>query len=51
MDSDLMHLLHCLALLDVASLEKDVKKYFEHGLAASTGKTYQAGMNKFVHFD
>ena len=31
-------------------MEKDVQRYFEHGLAASTRRTYQAGINKFVHF-
>ena len=36
--------------LDLADLEKDVQKYFEHGLAGTTRRTYQSGINKFVHF-
>ena len=36
--------------LDVSSLERDVQRYFEHGLAASTRRTYQAGINKFANF-
>ena len=31
-------------------MEKDVQRYFEQGLAASTRKTYQAGVNKFTAF-
>ena len=31
-------------------MEGDVQRYFEHGLAESTKKTYQAGINKFVNF-
>ena len=36
--------------LDITDLEKIVQRYFEHGLAASTRKTYKAGINKFNHF-
>ena len=36
--------------MDLSSLEKDVQWYFEHGLAAATRKTYQAGIKKFVQF-
>ena len=36
--------------LDLADLEKDVQKYVEHGLAGTTRRTYQSGINKFVHF-
>ena len=36
--------------LDLADLEKDVQKYFENGLAGTTRRTYQSGINKFVHF-
>ena len=36
--------------LDISRLERDVQKYFELGLAASTKKTYRAGINKFVQF-
>ena len=31
-------------------MEKDVQSYFEHGLAASTRRTYQAGINRFILF-
>ena len=31
-------------------MEKDVQRYFEQGLAASTRKTYQAGIKKFATF-
>ena len=34
--------------LDISSLEGDVQRYFENGLAPSTRRTYQAGINKFV---
>ena len=36
--------------LDISSLEGDVQRYFENGLAPSTRRTYQAGINKFVKF-
>ena len=36
--------------MDISSLEKDVQRYFEHGLAASTRRTYQAGINRFILF-
>ena len=36
--------------LDISSLEKDVQRYFEHGLSASTRRTYQAGINRFILF-
>ena len=32
------------------NLERDVQKYFEHGLAASTRSSYQAGVKKFIQF-
>lgn len=35
------------ARLDISSLERDVQRYFEHGLAASTKRTYQAGIINF----
>ena len=31
-------------------MEEDVQQYFERGLAPSTRKTYQGGINKFVKF-
>ena len=31
-------------------MEEDVQRYFEHGLAESTRRTYQAGIKKFVNF-
>ena len=31
-------------------MEEDVQRYFEHGLADSTKKTYQAGKKKFIQF-
>ena len=31
-------------------MEEDVQRYFERGLAPSTRKTYQGGINKFVKF-
>ena len=36
--------------MDITSLETSVQTYFEHGLAASTRRTYQAGITKFVNF-
>ena len=40
----------CQTGLDLTSLETDVQWYFEHGLAATTRKTYQAGIKKFNNF-
>lgn len=36
--------------LDIQHLEADVQRNFEAGLAASTMKTYKAGMSKFFQF-
>ena len=36
--------------MDISSLEGDVQRYFENGLAPSTRRTYQAGINNFVKF-
>ena len=36
--------------MDVTTLEADVQRYFEQGLAQSTQKTYKSGIKKFYEF-